>query len=71
MSTVASIALAVLYIGLVIWLFAYVRKAKEERRAAMDATKEQAQQIKDIQDAISASPFVQYPYIYSSATRKY
>jgi len=66
-----AILLALLYIGLVLWLVAYVRKAKEERNALIQINKAHAERLMEIEDAISASPFVQYPYLYSNATRKY
>jgi F0F1-type ATP synthase membrane subunit b/b' len=68
MTTAIAIAL---YIGLILWLVAYVRKAKEERNTLIQLTKAQAERLKEIEDAISASPFVTYPYIYTNATRKY
>lgn len=68
MSTVASITLAVLYIVIHAVRDVATRKKHADTQRRID---EQAAQIKDIQDAISASPFVQYPYIYSNATRKY
>jgi hypothetical protein len=75
MTTAIAIAL---YIGLLLWLVAYVRKAKEERNTLIQLTKAQSERLKNledemklIQDAISASPFVTYPYIYTNATRKH
>ena len=67
MSTVASIAIAVL----VAVYFIRDRIARKKHSDTIRRIDEQAEQIKDIQDAISASPFVQYPYIYTNATRKY
>lgn len=70
MITVASITIAVLCLA-VIRLAIYAISLRSELNAIRDKAEEQADTIKDIQDAISASPFVQYPYIYSNATRKY
>ena len=68
MTTAIAIAL---YIGLLLWLVAYVRKAKEERNTLLQLTKANAERLKEVEDAISASPFVTYPYIYTNATRKH
>lgn len=70
MSTVASITLAVLCFA-VIRLALYVMAIRSEVNALHDKVDEHADTIEEIQDAISASPFVQYPYIYTNATRKY
>jgi hypothetical protein len=63
--------LIAIYIGLVLWLVAYVRKGKEERNALIQINKAHAERLMEIEDAISASPFVQYPYLYTNSTRKY
>lgn len=70
MSTVASITLAVLCLA-VIRLAIYVISLRSDLNAIRDKAEEQADTIEEIRDAISASPFVQYPYVYTNATRKY
>ena len=62
MSIIASIILAVIYI-------VRERKASAQDMELRQQLAEQSAQIREMQDAIAASPFVTYPYVYTNATR--
>jgi hypothetical protein len=62
MSIIASIILAVIYI-------VRERKASARDIKLRQQLTEQSAQIREMQDAIAASPFVTYPYVYTNATR--
>jgi hypothetical protein len=62
MSIIASIIIAVIYI-------VRERKASARDIKLRQQLTEQSAQIREMQDAIAASPFVTYPYVYTNATR--
>jgi hypothetical protein len=45
------------------------RKSKRERDTIFAKLELHEHQIREMQDAIAASPFVTYPYVYTNATR--
>ena len=54
----------------VIWRMDTDRRAKRERDTIFAKLELHEHQITEMQDAIAASPFVTYPYVYSNSTSK-
>ena len=54
----------------VVWRMDIDRKAKRERDTIFAKLELHEHQITEMQDAIAASPFVTYPYVYSNSTAK-